>query len=267
MDEGMRIGEVAELVGVSTRAIRHYHHAGVLAEPPRTSGGYRAYALSNVVELLRVRRLVELGLTLAEVSDALTAGASGEGEDDGEAELREILQDLRDELARQEQRIAARREAVEELLARPSDLTRSEGHHQMLSRLRETWPAGHPGVAREEQASDLLEAAVGADKAGDLWAAYDVTLADAELAARMAALSERFEALAGTDPLDPAVDRLAEQAGDVGPPVAALIPAELAVEDSPAAPDQVLETLTADMDPAQARCLRLMFARWQEQSS
>lgn len=263
MDDGMRIGEVAELVGVSTRAIRHYHHAGVLAEPPRTSGGYRAYALSNVVELLRVRRLVELGLTLAEVSDALTAGASGEGE----AELREILQDLRDELVRQEERIAARREAVEELLARPTDLTRSEGHHQMLSRLRETWPAGHPGVAREEQASDLLEAAVGADKAGDLWAAYDLTIADAELAARMAALSERFEALAGTDPLDPAVDRLADQAGDVGPAVGALIPAELTAGDSPAAPDQVLETLTADMDPAQARCLRLMFARWQEQSS
>lgn len=29
----MRIGEIAALVGVTTRAIRHYHHVGLLPEP------------------------------------------------------------------------------------------------------------------------------------------------------------------------------------------------------------------------------------------
>ena len=29
----MRIGELADLVGISTRAIRHYHRIGLLAEP------------------------------------------------------------------------------------------------------------------------------------------------------------------------------------------------------------------------------------------
>ncbi|WP_260615593.1 MerR family DNA-binding transcriptional regulator [Microbispora sp. KK1-11] len=30
----MRIGELAALAGVSTRTVRHYHHLGVLPEPP-----------------------------------------------------------------------------------------------------------------------------------------------------------------------------------------------------------------------------------------
>ncbi len=36
----MRIGEVAGLVGISTRAIRHYHHVGLLPEPARKANGY-----------------------------------------------------------------------------------------------------------------------------------------------------------------------------------------------------------------------------------
>ncbi len=39
--EGMRIGEIAALVGLTTRAIRHYHHVGLLPEPARRPNGYR----------------------------------------------------------------------------------------------------------------------------------------------------------------------------------------------------------------------------------
>jgi DNA-binding transcriptional MerR regulator len=49
----MRIGELAGLVGISTRAIRHYHHVGLLAEPARTTNGYREYSLRDAVELAR----------------------------------------------------------------------------------------------------------------------------------------------------------------------------------------------------------------------
>ncbi|GAA4240098.1 hypothetical protein GCM10022254_63580 [Actinomadura meridiana] len=34
----MRIGELAALVRVSTRAVRHYHHVGLLPEPERLAG-------------------------------------------------------------------------------------------------------------------------------------------------------------------------------------------------------------------------------------
>jgi DNA-binding transcriptional MerR regulator len=67
----MRIGEIAVLVGLSTRAIRHYHHVGLLPEPERRPNGYRAYSVRDAVLLARVRRLTELGLSLDEVRDAI----------------------------------------------------------------------------------------------------------------------------------------------------------------------------------------------------
>ena len=72
----MRIGELAGLVGISTRAIRHYHRIGLLPEPARKPNGYREYSLRDAVGLARVRRLTELGLSLDEVRDAL-AGDTG----------------------------------------------------------------------------------------------------------------------------------------------------------------------------------------------
>ncbi|WP_222720482.1 MerR family transcriptional regulator [Actinomadura sp. HBU206391] len=35
----MRIGELAALVGVTTRTVRHYHHLGLLTEPGRSHVG------------------------------------------------------------------------------------------------------------------------------------------------------------------------------------------------------------------------------------
>jgi DNA-binding transcriptional MerR regulator len=66
----MWIGELAGLVGISTRAIRHYHHVGLLAEPARKANGYREYSMRDAVELARVRRLTELGLSLDELADS-----------------------------------------------------------------------------------------------------------------------------------------------------------------------------------------------------
>ncbi|AJT67413.1 hypothetical protein T261_5797 [Streptomyces lydicus] len=97
----MRIGELAGLVGVSTRAVRHYHHLGLLPEPERRANGYREYGLRDAVALARVRRLTELGLGLEEVRDVLA--------DDSGRELHEVLAELDADLARQEEEIRARR--------------------------------------------------------------------------------------------------------------------------------------------------------------
>ncbi|WP_147942349.1 MerR family transcriptional regulator [Microbispora sp. CSR-4] len=53
----MRIGELAALAGVSTRTVRHYHHQGVLLQPPRRVNGYREYGLRDTLRLARARRL------------------------------------------------------------------------------------------------------------------------------------------------------------------------------------------------------------------
>src|SRR5215472_15527562 len=87
----MRIGELASLVGISTRAIRYYHHVGLLPEPLRKANGYREYSLRDAVELARVRRLTELGLSLDDVGDALAH--------DADRDLVEILRELGARLA------------------------------------------------------------------------------------------------------------------------------------------------------------------------
>ncbi|GLW10194.1 MerR family transcriptional regulator [Microtetraspora sp. NBRC 13810] len=106
----MRIGELAALLGVSTRTVRHYHHQGVLPEPPRRANGYREYGMRDAIALARVRRLVALGLSLDEVRDTVV--------DDQGRELPEILLEIDAGLARQEQEIRLRRSRLAELLTR-----------------------------------------------------------------------------------------------------------------------------------------------------
>lgn len=103
----MRIGEVAQLLGVTTRTIRHYHRAGVVPEPSRLDNGYRDYGLRDAILLMRAVRLAELGLSLDEVADALR--------DDDMRELADILQDLDDDLAHQQRELHAKREALHNL--------------------------------------------------------------------------------------------------------------------------------------------------------
>ncbi|MFI6030714.1 MerR family transcriptional regulator [Amycolatopsis magusensis] len=50
----LRTSELAEVAGVTVRALRHYHQIGLLAEPPRSAGGYRRYDVGHLVRLLRI---------------------------------------------------------------------------------------------------------------------------------------------------------------------------------------------------------------------
>jgi DNA-binding transcriptional MerR regulator len=49
MREGLRIGEVAEVLGISANAVRYYHEAGLVPEPERSEGGYRLYGAREVL--------------------------------------------------------------------------------------------------------------------------------------------------------------------------------------------------------------------------
>ncbi len=73
----MKIGEVAHRSGMSIDAIRFYERRGVLPPAERTPSGYRVFGQDALPRLDLVRRLQELGLTLAEIVDALEAHAHG----------------------------------------------------------------------------------------------------------------------------------------------------------------------------------------------
>ena len=74
-ERSLRIGELAERVGVTTRTIRYYEERGLLgAAPDRAKGSHRLYGEADVVrlkELIRLRDL--LGLTLEELVELAEA--------------------------------------------------------------------------------------------------------------------------------------------------------------------------------------------------
>jgi DNA-binding transcriptional MerR regulator len=51
MRELLQIGEVARLIGVSTKTIRYYHEIGLLDEPERATSGYRLYTARHLLRL------------------------------------------------------------------------------------------------------------------------------------------------------------------------------------------------------------------------
>ncbi len=107
----VRIGEVATWAGVTPRTVRHYHRIGLLPEPPRSSSGYRDYGMADLVRLLRVRRLAELGVRLDDVKDVVSEAQP--------LALPDRLDELECHLSAQEQRIAEQRKRLRQDAARP----------------------------------------------------------------------------------------------------------------------------------------------------
>ncbi|MEW2329653.1 MerR family transcriptional regulator [Micromonospora chersina] len=59
--------ELAELAGTTVNTIRHYHRLGLLEQPQRRPSGYKEYGTDDLVCLLHVRRLAELGVPLSQI--------------------------------------------------------------------------------------------------------------------------------------------------------------------------------------------------------
>jgi DNA-binding transcriptional MerR regulator len=113
-DERMRIGAFAAAAGVSVDAVRFYERRGVLHRAPRTTGGYRTFDHVDLDRVRLARQLQQLGLTVADVVDALAAHDRGDATCDSErwrleavqarldaqlAELRRTRRVVRDALA------------------------------------------------------------------------------------------------------------------------------------------------------------------------
>lgn len=78
MASTLRIAEVAERVGISTATVRYYERIGVLPPPVRADNGYRRYDGRTIERLSFVARAKQLGCTLAEITDLVTAWDGGE---------------------------------------------------------------------------------------------------------------------------------------------------------------------------------------------
>ncbi|MBR8744608.1 MerR family transcriptional regulator [Nocardiopsis sp. MG754419] len=60
--------ELADRAGTTIKTIRHYHSIDLLEEPERAMNGYKLYGTRHLVRLLQIRRLRNLGMTLAQIA-------------------------------------------------------------------------------------------------------------------------------------------------------------------------------------------------------
>ena len=74
----MRIGELADRLGVNTKTIRYYESIGLVPEPERTASGYRVYHDDDVERLEFIKSAQRLGLALDEVREILALRERGE---------------------------------------------------------------------------------------------------------------------------------------------------------------------------------------------
>lgn len=61
------IGDLARATNTKVATIRYYEQIGLLPEPPRTAGNYRAYGGPHLARLGFVRRARDLGFSLDQV--------------------------------------------------------------------------------------------------------------------------------------------------------------------------------------------------------
>ncbi|MDJ0362219.1 MerR family transcriptional regulator [Rhodococcus sp. H29-C3] len=196
----MRIGQLAEVAGTTTRTVRHYHRLGLLNEPQRRSNGYRAYTVSDAVRLMRIRWLATNGVPLGSVAAILAEERSSEDDRDVEADLRSLIAGIEKEQAilvshrAQLTAMLAEAERGNPISVLPAELAIA------LSDAIDTAPSVNVGSAIRRD-RDLVEALSMSGKAPQVMlAGYEATMTDDLQRERYLALLAEWAHLEGCGP-------------------------------------------------------------------
>jgi DNA-binding transcriptional MerR regulator len=108
----MRIGDVAQRAGVSTRALRYYEEQGLLS-PERTSSDQRTYPESAVERVKLIQQFFTAGLSSRVISQLLPCIDSGEST----PESSKLLEDERARITAAMADLAAARDALDHMIA------------------------------------------------------------------------------------------------------------------------------------------------------
>ncbi|MEV4897812.1 MerR family transcriptional regulator [Nonomuraea sp. NPDC055795] len=138
----LTIGQLAAHAGVTVRAVRHYHHLGLLPEPERDASGYRRYGAAAVVDLIRIKTLADAGVPLARIDELLHAspGHFAEAVTEIDHSLAEKMDQLREHRRRISELAAGDRLFLPEDVVRLLDRERALGVGEGLVRLeRDVW--------------------------------------------------------------------------------------------------------------------------------
>ena len=73
----MKIGELAEISGFSTKTLRFYESIGLMPAPNREANGYRSYQEDSLRRLAFISNAQSAGLSLKEIGEILAIRSSG----------------------------------------------------------------------------------------------------------------------------------------------------------------------------------------------
>jgi DNA-binding transcriptional MerR regulator len=113
----MRIGELAERAGVSTRSVRYYEQQG-LVPARRGPNGYREFDEADLAVVAQIRRLLGTGFSLADTRPFVDCLRSGEPSGDSCPESVLTYQRKLAELDHEIAALVARRSELADHLAR-----------------------------------------------------------------------------------------------------------------------------------------------------
>ena len=245
----LTISQLAAYAGVTVRAVRHYHHIGLLPEPERDASGYRRYGATAVVSLIKIRTLADAGVPLSEVGEMLSADGPAFAE-----AVRRIDGRLRDQV----ERLEASRKQIAQLAAGDSLLVPPEVACY-LDRLRQIGASKR--VVEGERDGWILVAARWPDQIREWMPDKLAQLEDPRLVRLYLLLSEMVESDRGDD--DPRLAQMAdilaellEQAYAAGETQAG--EGEGARDDLPF---DLLDALAVESDPRMLRMQQLMRER------
>ncbi|KZX20442.1 MerR family transcriptional regulator [Rathayibacter tanaceti] len=112
----MKIGEIAQRTGASTRSLRYYEGLGLISSE-RRANGYRDYREETVAVVATIKSLLGLGFSTAVIADVIACenrGLSGSCE-----AVRDRVGELRDEMEARADELLRRRDALDASLADP----------------------------------------------------------------------------------------------------------------------------------------------------
>jgi len=210
-DVQLRIGQLANLVSVTPKTIRHYHKIGLLPKPRRSEKGYRLYGVADLYRLKLVLRLKEIGFSLADIRAILRAR-------DADSALRRRLEKLDQSLSAKMDELNRQRQRIRELSAEDVSLNRidqpeaqpSLTYRLLMDSLRD-YAAGAPDEVKALDRALLarLDAFHWGDAYREYWSQLGHSLSDRLEPLR--AVRWLFAAASDLDADDPRLEDLADE--------------------------------------------------------
>ncbi|MEC4819582.1 MAG: MerR family transcriptional regulator [Scytonema sp. PMC 1069.18] len=144
MQTELQIGQVANLLGITPKTIRHYHKLGILPPPKRAENGYRIYSVQSLYRINLIKSLKKIGFSLQDIKVIVDA----ENPDDAlRFKLDEVLKTTQTQVAE----LQARQTAIEHLISTEATLdeTRQTEFHVISMIIPDSIPQFLKQVAPE----------------------------------------------------------------------------------------------------------------------